>query len=201
MGPKISACRSRQIRFFLVCQSMKQLEETYPDAAIIEGNCKNILFLQSSDPDLIDYICSLCGTTPVTENGMPDLLVTPGMLRGLAKTNEYKEALFIRDKLVYFARLADYDTYELVKKYASDTPAEIPCRVGGEISFAAPSAIKTQIGHTDLPEVFTPLEKRASWQRTRKDGPSDENMSLEVALEAKFDELFGPPVTATKRRK
>lgn len=59
MGPKISACRSRHIRFYLVCQSMKQLEETYPDAAIIEGNCKNLLFLGSSDPGLIDHVCSL----------------------------------------------------------------------------------------------------------------------------------------------
>ena len=165
MDPKISACRSRHIRFYLVCQSMKQLEETYPDAAIIEGNCKNLFFLQSSDPDLIDHICALCGTTAVTRSDMPENLVTPAMLRGLAKAREYKEALFIRDRLVYFARLADYDTYDLVKKYASPDPAQIPKRVKDSVSFVLPSKLKSMIMEGDLPKLFTPLEDRPEWYR------------------------------------
>ena len=165
MGPKISACRSRHIRFYLVCQSMKQLEETCPDAAIIEGNCKNLLFLGSSDPGLIDHVCSLCGTTSVTTGGMPENLVTPAMLRGLGKCREYKEALFVRDRLVYFARLADCDTYELVKKYASPDPARIPKRVNGSVSFVRPSEIRQKIMDKELPKVFTPLEDRPEWFR------------------------------------
>ena len=165
MGPKISACRSREIRFYLVCQSMKQLEETYPDAAIIEGNCKNVLFLQSSDPDLIDHICALCGTTSVTPGGGAENLVTPAMLRGLGKSRECKEALFIRDRLVWFARLADCDTYDLVKKYASRSPAEFPRKVEGDISFVKPSELKRLILRDELPKVFTPLEERFGWYR------------------------------------
>ena len=163
MGPKISACRSREIRFYLVCQSMKQLEKTYPDSAIIEGNCKNVLFLGSSDPDLIDHICSLCGTTSVTTGGAPETLVTPPMLRGLGKFREFKEALYIRDRLVYFARLADCDTYDLVKKYTSRSPAAIPQKVEGEISYVKPSDLKHKILTDKLPKVFTPLEKRPEW--------------------------------------
>ena len=165
IGPKISACRSRQIRFYIVCQSMKQLEETYPDAAIIEGNCKNLLFLGSSDPGLIDHVCSLCGTTTVTPGGMPENLVTPAMLRGLGKQREYKEALFVRDRLVYFARLADCDTYDLVKKYASPDPARIPKRVNGSVSFVRPSEIRQKIIDKELPQLFTPLEDRPEWFR------------------------------------
>lgn len=213
MGPKISACRSREIRFYLVCQSMKQLEETYPDAAIIEGNCKNVLFLQSSDPDLIDHICSLCGTTPVTGNSAPECLVTPGMLRGLKKTNEYKEALFIRDKLVYFARLADYDTYDLAAKYASDKPAEIPHRVSGTVTSIRPTQLKELIEEEDLPEVFSSFESRANrpWNGTTPTNEEAEDKDidrdLQAELEAKFNELFGPPTTvreiaiAKRRRK
>ncbi len=199
MGPKISACRSRRIRFYLVCQSMKQLEETYPDAAIIEGNCKNVFFLQSSDPDLIDHICSLCGTTPVTENSVPECLVTPGMLRGLKKTDEYKEALFIRDRLVYFARLADYDTYELAAKYASDTPAEIPQRVSGTVTSVRPSQLRELMEVEEMPEVFSSFESRAEKEEEDTSEKKAEYRTLEEEIEAKFNELFGP--TTTKRRK
>ena len=202
MGSKISACRSRMIRFFLVCQSMKQLESTYQDAPIIEGNCKNVLFLQSSDPDLIDHICLLCGTTPVTEKGSPESLVTPGMLRGLVKTDEYKEAVFVRDKLVYFARLADYDTYDIVKKYASETPAEIPCRVENNVSFVKPSELTSKISRGVLPEVFSPFEGRKA---PRHGDPelSDDYLDLQKELEAGLEELFGttPPKPRRKRRK
>ncbi len=199
MGPKISACRSRQIRFYLVCQSMKQLEETYPDAAIIEGNCKNLLFLGSSDPGLIDHVCALCGTTSITSGGMPENLVTSGMLRGLRKTSAYKEALFIRDKLVYFARLADCDTYELVKKYASDTPREIPCRVSDTVAHVRPVQLKKMIEEDDLPIVFTPFGvSRAVPGKYGADKPARPR-TLEEELEAKFDELFGTPTT--NRRK
>ena len=199
MGPKISACRSRQIRFYLVCQSMKQLEETYPDAAIIEGNCKNLLFLGSSDPELIDHVCSLCGTTSITSGGMPENLVTSGMLRGLRKTSAYKEALFIRDKLVYFARLADYDTYELVNKYASDTPREIPCRVSDTVAHVRPVQLKKMIEEDDLPIVFTPFgASRVVPEKHDSDKPARPR-TIEEELEAKFDELFGTPTT--NRRK
>ena len=199
MGPKISACRSRQIRFYLVCQSMKQLEETYPDAAIIEGNCKNLLFLGSSDPGLIDHVCALCGTTSITSSGMPENLVSSGMLRGLRKTSAYKEALFIRDKLVYFARLADYDTYELVKKYASDMPREIPCRVSDTVAHVRPVQLKKMIEEDDLPIVFTPFgASRAVPGKYGSDKPAKPR-TIEEELEAKFDELFGTPTT--NRRK
>ena len=163
MGPKISACRSRDIRFYLVCQSMKQLEAAYPDAAVIEGNCENILFLQSSDPTLIDHICALCGTTRVSDSGERENLVTPSMLRGLGKTMEYKEALFIRDRLVYLARLADCATYALVKKYASAPAARIPKRVPDILSFIRPTELAEKIRAKTLPLVFTPLEKRPEW--------------------------------------
>lgn len=94
---------------------------------------------------------------------MPENLVTPAMLRGLGKTREYKAVLFVRDRLVYFARLADYDTYDLVKKYASPEPVRIPKRVKDSVSFIQPSEIKKKIIDKELPQVFTPLEDRLEW--------------------------------------
>ena len=200
MGPKISACRSREIRFCLVCQSMKQLEETYPDAAIIEGNCKNVLFLGSSDPELIDHICALCGTTCVTPGGGPEYLVTPAMLRGLGKSREYKEALFIRDRLVWFARLADCDTYGIVKKYLSDKPAEIPCRMNGEAASIRPAQLREMLEEGDAEAVFSPFtSRRKQDQLSPAPSSEDDGKDLQAELEAKFEELFGS--SANKRRR
>ena len=186
MGPKISACRSRDIRFYLACQSLEQLEKTYSDAAIIKGNCKNILFLQSSDPDLINYICSICGKTYITEKGSEEPLVTPEMLRGLKKTNNYKEALYIHDRLVYFARLADYDTYELAEKYASEKPVSFQCNVPWWSSSIRPSEILDKIKSDLLPEVFSPFERREGYTEWRNRNKEE----LYCTLEAEYDDTL-----------
>ncbi len=120
MKAKISASRSRNMRWFLVCQSKSQLDTVYPDSAsTIIGNCKNTLFLQSSDMDMLSYISNLCGMTSVTKTGFDEPLVTIDMLKSLKKERAFKEALFIRENIKYFTRLPDIDTYDFLKPYAS----------------------------------------------------------------------------------
>ncbi len=118
MKAKISASRGRAMRWVLVCQSKDQMETSYGAAAgTIVGNCQNTLFLQSCDENLLDYICRMCGTTEVSRSGS-EPLVTPDMLKTLRKEIKYKEALFINDKIRYFTRLPDIDSYDFLNKYA-----------------------------------------------------------------------------------
>lgn len=120
MKSKISASRSRNMRWYLVCQSKNQMDTTYPDSSgTIIGNCKNILFLQSADMDMLSYISSQCGTTGVCGNGSRESLITVDMLRTLRKDRNFKEALYIRDGMKYFASLPDIDTYDFLKCFAS----------------------------------------------------------------------------------
>lgn len=129
MRSKISASRSRRMRWYLVCQSKAQLEAAYRDeASTIIGNCRNMLFLQSCDKDLVNYFCDLCGETYVTESGNPDRLISPDVLRGLRKEREFKEALFIEGTTVYFAELPDIDSYEILDAYAQKRAAIRPRR-------------------------------------------------------------------------
>ena len=119
MKAKISASRGRNMRWFLVCQSKDQLEKSYGEhAGTIIGNCRNTLFLQSSDKQLLDYICDLCGETGVVDKGGSERLVTPKMLKGLRKETAFKEAVFIDGNTVYFAKLPDIDSYDMLKKYS-----------------------------------------------------------------------------------
>ena len=124
MAGKISASRSRSMRWFLICQSKAQLERAYPDEwpAII-GNCKNVLFLQSSDPSMLEYISALCGRTYVTEAAGGEPLVSAERLRCLRQTRADKEAVYIRGELKYRALLLDFDRYAIAgvsgsKRYA-----------------------------------------------------------------------------------
>ncbi len=121
MKAKISASRGRAMRWYLVCQSLNQLETTYGSAAgTIIGNCQNTLFLQSCDESLLDYICRLCGTTEISRSGS-ERLVTPEMLKSLRKERSYKEALYINEQVHFFAKLPDIDSYDFLNKYNSRT--------------------------------------------------------------------------------
>ncbi len=62
MPAMISAARSRNIRFFLVLQSMHQMRQKYgEEAQTIKGNCENWIFLSSKELALLEEISSLCG--------------------------------------------------------------------------------------------------------------------------------------------
>jgi len=62
MPAMISAARSRNMRFFLMVQGMRQLERKYDqDAHTIKGNCDNWVFLTSREIDLLKEISDLCG--------------------------------------------------------------------------------------------------------------------------------------------
>ena len=62
MDAMITASRSRNIRFQLIIQGMKQLRDKYGEAAeIITGNCNNWLYMYSKEFELLQDISNLCG--------------------------------------------------------------------------------------------------------------------------------------------
>ncbi|MGN1120206.1 MAG: type IV secretory system conjugative DNA transfer family protein, partial [Oscillospiraceae bacterium] len=112
MSGKISASRSRDMRWYLFCQSKAQLDRAYEqESATIIGNCKNIVFLQSSDPAMLDYISNLCGKTYVTESSSPVPLISADRLRGLKQSRDFKEGIFIRGSFKYHMMLPDFERY------------------------------------------------------------------------------------------
>ena len=64
MPAMISAARSRNMRFFLMVQGMRQLCCKYGEYAhTIKGNCENWVFLTSREYELLQEISNLCGNT------------------------------------------------------------------------------------------------------------------------------------------
>ena len=65
----ITASRSRNIRFNLLIQSIKQLQTQYGyHTNTIKGNCENWVFLHSRELELLNEITGLCGKKNVEES-------------------------------------------------------------------------------------------------------------------------------------
>lgn len=121
MPSMISAARSRNMRFYLIVQSMHQLKGRYDeDADTIKGNCDNWVFLTSKELDLLNEISELCGNT-VCENGLSRRLISVSELQRFNK--EKGEALIMHARQYpIITAMADISEY---KAFGTYPPAEM----------------------------------------------------------------------------
>ncbi len=115
MPAMISAARSRNMRYYLVAQSLHQLRGKYgEDADTIKGNCDNWVFLTSKELDLLREISELCGNVAGGES--PRRLISVSELQRLDK--EKGEALIMHARQYpIITEMADIDSYEAFKGY------------------------------------------------------------------------------------
>ncbi len=116
MPAMISAARSRNMRYFLVAQSMHQLRGKYgEDADTIKGNCDNWVFLTSKELALLNEISELCGSIRRAD-GSERRLISVSELQRLDK--EKGEALIMHARQYpIITEMADIDMYEMFKGY------------------------------------------------------------------------------------
>ncbi len=126
MPSMISAARSRNIRFFLVLQSMHQIKQKYRDEAhTIKGNCENWVFLSSKEIELLQEISNLCGNIYIHEGSeiRKQPLISISQLQRLDK--ERGEALiFCGRQYPFITEMADIDDCEF-KTYAPVQMAKV----------------------------------------------------------------------------
>ena len=118
MPSMISAARSRNMRYFLVAQSLHQLKGRYgEDADTIKGNCDNWVFLTSKELDLLNEISNLCGTFRNSQ-GIKRSLISISELQRLDKSKG--EALIMHSRQYpIISEIADIDDYEMFKGYTA----------------------------------------------------------------------------------
>lgn len=121
MPAMISAARSRNMRFYLVAQSMHQLKRKYQeDAETIKGNCDNWVFLTSKELVLLNEISELCGNI-VTSDGKTRRLISVSELQRLDK--QKGEALIMHTRQYpIITEMADISSY---KMFGTCKPIEI----------------------------------------------------------------------------
>ena len=110
MDAMITAARSRNIRFHLIVQGMKQLEQKYAEGAdTIMGNCNNWVYLYSKEYNLLQEISRLCGEV-VYDNNVRMPLFSEFDLQHLNK--EKGEALVLAGRnCPCLTNLADINEY------------------------------------------------------------------------------------------
>jgi len=116
MPSMISASRSRNMRYFLVAQSLHQLKSRYKeDADTIKGNCENWVFLTSKELALLQEVSALCGNVNSSESNSRSL-ISVSELQRLSK--EKGEALIMHARQYpVISEIADIDQYEMFKGY------------------------------------------------------------------------------------
>lgn len=117
MPAMISAARSRNMRYFLVAQSMHQLKGKYgEDADTIKGNCDNWVFLTSKELCLLNEISELCGSIYTADKRQRRLI----SVSELQRFDKAKGEVLIMHARQYpiITEMADIDMYEDFKGYA-----------------------------------------------------------------------------------
>lgn len=133
----ITAARSRNIRFCLIVQSKKQLEDKYRNKAdVILGNCSNWIYLYSREVALLNELSQLCGEV-IYENGMRVPLISMFELQHLSKEEGEALVLIGRNKPC-ISKLLDISEYpfeyvELVE-LTEEVADKVADRVTGEVS-------------------------------------------------------------------
>ena len=174
----IAAARSRNIRFNLIVQSKHQLLDKYTkEAATIQSNCTNWIFLTSREIALLEDFSVLCGKKHSSDKP----LVPIAALQHLNK--EKGEALVLSGRLYpIIIRFAD------IKKYDNDHPLT-PIRLKQLPHIE--NYLDFSLEPDSIQEPALSLNKHP--HHPRKEGTSEgQNMlDLQAELEKKFDELFG----------
>ena len=130
MPSMISAGRSRNMRFYLIVQSIHQLKGRYgEDADTIKGNCDNWVFLTSRERDLLTEMSFLCGEIDAWGPAGPEKrqLIS---ISELQRFNKQKgEVLILHGReYPFITYMADIDQYPDFANYrvVPIPPIEIP---------------------------------------------------------------------------
>ncbi len=127
MPSMISAARSRNMRFYLVAQSLHQLRGLYgEDADTIKGNCDNWVFLTSKELALLNEISELCGSVYASDHRYRRLISVSELQRF---DKEKGEALIMHARQYpIITEMADIDMYDMFKGYPTVALPEFSLR-------------------------------------------------------------------------
>jgi len=194
MPSMISAARSRNMRYYLIAQSLHQMRGKYgEDADTIKGNCDNWVFLTSKELSLLNEISELCGTIRTADNREKRLI----SVSELQRFNKEKGEVLIMHSRQYpmVTEMPDIDEYEMFKGHKSIglVPFALP-----EIKNFSVGALIKGITNKTIPVPFSVKKTETAEtpvhsydEKAEAKEPDVFGFDLQAQLEQKFDELFG----------
>lgn len=183
--------RSRNIRYYLCIQSIDGLKRRYKHHEALLANCANILFMGSTEQELLQRISTQCGTTNITIDGSERPLISEPELMTLKKSWYSKECIYLNlsESLRFCAQLPSIEHYGLLDK----APPVISFNHPPVQSYTLLD-LKVDIVRRNMPLPFCePTIKKSSKEISVDEllKEAQESIALELELERKFDELFG----------
>ena len=181
MPAMISAARSRNMRYFLVAQSMHQLKGKYgEDADTIKGNCDNWVFLTSKELSLLQEISALCG----------EIYTADGRRRAMI--------LHARQYPI-ITEMADIDMYEAFKGYTA--PKQRAFRMPQVAQFSVDTLLndilagKKPFPFTATHEMEITLPQAKPQKPKKKSAPKKKTIAQDTKLQEKaaqtYENLYG----------
>lgn len=148
MDRYISTLRSRNVRFFLFCQSLEQLKASYPkEASTILANCRDIIFLNGQEESTYRHLVDRMGYTTVTKSGQPEPLISQQKLQTLEKQPKYAQAFYSSAKkinsIVHLSDISQYPVYRTAKR-SYTLPHRVP---QGDIPVYTPENLYHAVEH------------------------------------------------------
>ena len=188
MDNRISECRSKGIRFHLFIQSMDQLAAKYSEstANTILSNTTTWICFSSKEIKFLKTISEICGE--VTDwRGSTKPLITSSDIQHLKKEKESVQVLILKPGLYpYVTNLPYYDKcsfYSPGELNCNDL--EVRCSTETDDHFYFTTSEWAQLVYE---AYYNNISKR---KRKNSDDEDSEELSIQEALERKFDELFG----------
>lgn len=119
----LATLRGRNIRFYLCIQTLDGLKKLYPNYNTLLVNCSTMMFLGSTEPELLNLVSERCGKTNISANGAERYLISPAELQTLEKAWDYKEALYLNlsENIRFCTKLPAIEQYEDFCKYGKAT--------------------------------------------------------------------------------
>jgi len=183
----LSTLRSRRIRFYLCIQSIAALKHRYPEYESLLANCGNILYMGSTETELLKRVSEQCGTTVITPDGKEKPLISPAELTTLKKSWDFKEALYLNlsESIRYMTMLPSIEAYDLgntcAPQYTIDHPRVRAYDMDELLCDVACGVVPMPFSEPDVEDN----------EEDDEDDVDDDDESILEELQRRFDELFG----------
>ena len=114
MDKALATYRSRNIRFILCIQSLAMLKTRYEEPEALLANCASVLYLGSTELELLKQLETKLGTTRVTPDGVERPLCSQAELMTLEKAWDHKEAIYMNlsENIRYCTMIPAIEAYE-----------------------------------------------------------------------------------------
>lgn len=106
--------RSRGIRYYLCIQSLAMLRNRYEEPEALLANCTSVLYLGSTELELLQQLETKLGKTCITPDGSERPLCSIAELMTLEKAWDHKEAIYMNlsENIRYCTMLPAIEAYE-----------------------------------------------------------------------------------------